>query len=835
MTYRQDLHSGWTLRAVPDQTPSDAPAVITSALIPAQVPGTVHTDLLAADLIPDPYLDRNESALTWIWRTGWEYRTTVNWSGDPADRVELVCDGLDTIASIEINGKLVANTANMHRSYRFDVTDLIAAGDNQLVIRFASALDHAERERDRLGNLPIPKSASVHPINFIRKMACNFGWDWGPVLITAGIWRPIALEAWSTVRLARVRPAVTVANGKGRVRVQVDLDRAGTDTAVRLVARIAGQQANTLVAAGACTATVDIDVVDPQLWWPNGYGAQALYDLDVELHQVTAEDGAGVASEWLDSWHQKVGFRTVELDTTEDEIGSAFTFVVNGTPIFARGANWIPDDCFPSRIGAERYRERITQSRDANINLLRVWGGGIYESDDFYQACDELGLMVWQDFLFACAAYPEEEPIRSEVEAEARDNVARLMPHPSLVLWNGNNENFMGWHEWGWPEIVGDRAWGLGYYLDLLPGIVAEIDGTRPYWPGSPYSGRPDLPSGLDGYGCKHIWDVWNTADYTKYRDYVPRFVSEFGWQAPPTWATLTEAVHDEPLQPDSPGVLAHQKASDGNGKLARGLVPHFPLPRTMDDWHFVNQLNQSRAIATGVEHFRSHRGTCMGTIVWQINDCWPVTSWAAIDGYGRRKPLWYTLRRVFHSQLITIAPRGEELHTVLVNDGRTSWDTDVLIQRVDAGGNVLTATTTSAVTVPAGAVKQLPIPAAVATAGDSDREFLVVTAGGHRATWFFVEDKDFRYPEARYDLAVDAGADPQVTLTARSVLRDVVLLADRLHPDAQVDDMLITLLPGESHRFQLTGISGISRTELTAVVVRTANDVAREMVTDAR
>ena len=764
MRCRGTLHTGWTLRPIADQTSAEVPVGIAGAEIAARVPGAVHTDLLAAGLIPDPYLDQNEAELTWIWRTGWRYETRFTFPGESADRVDLVCDGLDTIATVEVNGTQVASTANMHRSYRFEVTRLLRAGDNRLAISFGSALNHAERERDRMGYLPVPTTASAHPINFIRKMACNFGWDWGPALITAGIWRPIALESWSTARLARVRPAVTVTGGHGRVRVAVDLERAGASTGLRLLARVAGRQVHTVVRPTATQATLDIDVPNPDLWWPQGYGQHPLYDLQVELRE--ASESAGHEQAPLDTWTARVGFRTVELDTRDDAIGSAFTVVVNGTPIFAKGANWIPDDCFPSRIGADRYRQRIVQSRDANINLLRIWGGGIYESDDFYDACDELGVMVWKDFLFACAAYPEEEPIRSEVIAEARDNVARLMPHPSLVLWNGNNENFMGWHEWGWPEFVGDRTWGLGYYTDLLPRIVAEVDGTRPYWPGSPYSGRPDRPSGLDGYGCKHVWDVWNTADYVKYRDYVPRFVSEFGWQAPPTWATLTESVHDDPLLPDSPGVLAHQKASDGNGKLARGLAAHFPVPKNIDDWHFVNQLNQSRAIATGIEHFRSHRGTCMGTIVWQLNDCWPVTSWAAIDGYGRVKPLWYTLRRVYQPQLLTVQPREGGLHIVTVNDAQTSWATTVLVQRVDADGTV-PATWNATVCTEPGSVAQLPIPGEIAAPGDPRREFLVVTAGGQRATWFFVADKDFQYPEPRYDLTIGSGAEPTVTVTA--------------------------------------------------------------------
>ncbi len=826
MAQRVELTEGWTVAPASDLPPG-APGELLASPLPATVPGTVHTDLLAAGVIPDPYLDRNEAGLGWIGLADWRYTTTFDAPAEAADRVDLVLDGLDTVATIELNGATVASTRNMHRTYRLDVTDHLRATGNELVVTFASPVRHARAERDRLGDLPVPEGASAHPINFIRKMACSFGWDWGPDLATVGIWRPVALEAWNVARLARVRPAVSLADGTGRVRVHVDIERYDAAAGLVLSARVAGVESHAAVAAGATAAVVDVEVREPEVWWPHGHGGQPLYDLDVDLRRPDAVGAVGAVDVAgpLSTWHRRIGFRTVALDSGEDGIGSAFTLVVNGQPLFARGANWIPDDCFPSRVTRERYRERVRQATDANIDLLRVWGGGIYESDDFYDACDEAGVLVWQDFLFACAAYPEDDGTRAEVAAEAADNVVRLMPHPSLVLWNGNNENFMGWHEWGWPDVVGDRAWGLGYYLDLLPSVVAELDGTRPYWPGSPYSGTPDRPSGLDGYGCKHIWDVWNTADYATYRDYVPRFVSEFGWQAPPTWATLTAAVHDDPITPDSPGVLAHQKAIDGNGKLLRGLLPHFPEPGSTADWHFATQLNQARAIRTGVEHFRSHRGTCMGTVVWQLNDCWPVTSWAAVDGYGRRKPLWYALRRAYRPRLLTVQPRTDGLHAVAVNDSPEPWRAALRLERRDFDGEVLVVAD-AVIDVPPWSAGSVVVPPAVAAAGRPLRELLLVTAGDERATWFFAADKDLDYPTADYDAVPEPGEMLLLRVGARSLLRDLCLFADRLAPDATVDDMLVTLLPGESHTFAVSGWTGDPAALMRPPVLRTANDL---------
>ena len=830
----RDLHERWVLSMDADPTArgdaadrngqsaaaTGVPPEVAGGLVPATVPGCVHTDLLDAGLIPDPYLDRNEHDLAWIGRADWRYATTFDWQPDGTDRADLVCEGLDTVARIELNGVLVGQTQNMHRSYRFPVESLLQSGDNELVVTFRSAQAYAEEVRDRLGDLPGPNSATPEPFNFIRKMACNFGWDWGPILVTAGIWKPVRLHTWATARLSRVRPQVTVEEGVGKVDVTVDVERTGATTPLLVRAEVAGAQGQVDIAPGESTGTVELEVADPSLWWPHGYGDQPLYDLE-----VTLDDASGGT---LDSWNRRIGFRSVRLDTAPDDVGSAFTLVVNDVPVFARGANWIPDDCFPSRIGAERYRARLVQAKDAHIDLLRVWGGGLYEQEEFYQAADELGILVWQDFLFACAAYPEESPLAEEVEAEARENVARLMPHPSLVLWNGNNENIWGYFDWGWQSRLEDRTWGKGYYLELLPRVVAETDPSRPYWPGSPYSGTFELHPNADDHGCTHIWDVWNQRDYSAYRDYIPRFVAEFGFQGPPTWSTLTRAVHDEPLAADSSGVLSHQKATDGNGKLARGLDAHFAEPATVEDWHWLTQLNQARALAYGIEHFRSHRGRCMGTVVWQLNDCWPVTSWAAVDGDARRKPLWYSLRRVYDDRLLTVQPRENGLDVVAVNDGAEPWTAEIVVERRTFAGEVFGAWTTK-LEVAGHDAGSARIPVDVATSTDASQEVLVVTAGDRRTTWFFAADKDLSYPAPDLDVEVESrGGVTEVHVTTRTLARDLALFADRLDPAAGVDDMLVTLFPGESHTFRIEGL----RRELTVAevigppVLRCANDV---------
>ncbi len=785
------LLEGWRVSL---SRPDDAtPAALIGADLPAAVPGCIHTDLLTAGLIVDPYLDRNEDDQHWIGNSDWRYAVPVTLEPTAADRVDLVFDGIDTIAQLRWDGEAIGETRNMFRGHRVDITSRASAGRHTLAVDLRSARAAAWEVRDQLGARP---GVYAEPYQYVRKMACNFGWDWGPVLLTAGLWRDVRLETWSTARLAQVRPVVEVTGAPaGRATLHVTLERAGASEQVELSASCHGVTATATVTAYATEATIVLELPEVELWWPHDLGEQTLYPLQVTL---SGEDGRR-----LDRLERRIAFRTIELRVERDQIGTSFQLAVNGRGIFTRGFNWIPDDCFPTRVDRARLRERIGQAVAANASLLRVWGGGLYESDAFYDLCDELGVLVWQDFAFACSAYPEEEPLLSEVEAEARDNVVRLAWHPSLVLWNGNNENIWGYHDWGWREALDGRTWGEGYYTELLPAIVAELDPTRPYWPGSPYAGSSDVhPNDMD-HGPSHIWTVWNDLDYTEYRSYRPRFLSEFGFQAPPTWATLTAAVHDEPLRPDSAGVLAHQKAIDGNAKLARGLAPHLPAPRTTEEWHFLTQVNQAVAVRVGIEHARALRPVCQGAILWQLNDCWPVTSWSVVDGAGRLKPAWYAVRRAFAPRLITLQPQGGGgLEVISVNDGAGVWEGTLSLTRMRLDGRIL-ATAVAPIRVPAGESVRTSCPPEIASAAHPEHEVIVARLGDEPAAlWFFVEDKDLALEPAALAVVAEPAGLGQVRLvvTATSVVRHLLVQADRLDPHARVDDNLVTLLPGERH-----------------------------------
>lgn len=447
---RTQLHDNWTMQAGGGSVPD----AVAHRTIPAAVPGCAHTDLMSAGLMPDPYLDMVEDEVVWAHRANWTYERPIDIArAAPDERVDLVFEGLDTVATVRLGDTELGRTRNQHRTYRFDVRDHAGAGDATLQVAFASALIHAEEEESRVGARP---RVYPTPMNMVRKMACSFGWDWGPNLQTAGIWRPVLLERWRTARLESVRPIVSVdPDGSACVLVHVDVERSGlegsgtqgagtqgagtqkAESALTVDVRLSRGSdmehgtwnASVEIPAGSSAGSATVVVTDPQLWWPVGYGQQPLYDLDVTLSSTDADAGnADTDNAALDTWHRRIGLRTVTLDTDPDDHGTSFVLRVNGEPVFVRGANWIPDDHFVSRITRDRLDRRITQAVGANLNLLRVWGGGIYESEDFYDLCDEAGIMVWQDFLLACAAYPEEEPHRSEFEAEAREHVARLTP-----------------------------------------------------------------------------------------------------------------------------------------------------------------------------------------------------------------------------------------------------------------------------------------------------------------------------------------------------------------------------------------------------------------------
>ena len=674
--------------------------------------------------------------------------------------------------------------------------------------------------------------------------------------------------------------------GKGRIMSPYECHsvRAAVPVHVGLSGFGADVAADGVVAEGRNETVLTLAVPEAKLWWPIGYGDQPLYDV-----AVAAGDSAEAA------WNGHVGFRTVHVDTRADNVGRPFQIYVNDVPVHAHGYNWIPDDAFIARVADRDYERGIRDLVESNSNMVRAWGGGIYESDEFYDLCDRNGIMVWQDFMLACAAYPEDAETKAEVEAEAREHITRLSEHASLIVWNGSNENYVAYSEWGGYKQAlrdddlpaneygyGEKPWGDYYYAELFPALLAELDpGRSAYLPSSPMSFTKFVGANFDTDGTMHIWDAWNRADYTVYAQYTPRFADEFGYQAPPAWSTLTGAVHDDELEPFGKQMLVHQKASGGNYKLARGMRSHITpghlddvsfggvvngkpsdgehswlIPTDnwadIEDWHWACQLQQAQAMRFGVEHMRSLEPVNAGALIWQLNDDWPVVSWAAVDFNGQRKPLWYASRDFFAPRLATIQPRVSEEYRethswegvrtandhyelIVLNDTREAWKGSWKVERMTLAGEVL-ASQTFDVELDAVSHVGLPLAEEIVDYADAGNELVVATASdGAFARVIFnpaeVIGQKLAAPAEAFETVasrVDGGVELKVTAT--SYVRDLFCMADKIDAKASVDAGMVSLLPGESVTLRIdTGSDDDPQSFAAANVLRSANDLKRE------
>jgi beta-mannosidase len=704
--FKQDLSQRpWSVAPIGD--PSEVPAAARCA-IPAQIPGCIHLDLIRAGIIKHPREGFAELDQFWVGKTDFRYECRFEADAALLDHecVDLVCEGLDTIATIELNGHVIGTAANMFHPHRFRLSSLNRT-ETRLAITFKSPLRHIREEEARLGARPV--NGDWDPYIFIRKAAVNFGWDFAPKVPTCGIWKPIRLEAWSVARISGVRLGTRRCSAGWRAEIDVDLEWSPQATSTSRVEMTIIDRDDTddlcmsdsiPCSPGEVAVRCAFESEGPQVWWPAGHGAQKMYDLDVELkspERATALVATGPADVRLDNWNGKIGFRDLRLNTEPDDHGSKFQIEVNGKPIFCKGANWVPDALFPTEVTRDRYRQRIQQAADANMNMLRVWGGGYYEDEEFYRACDELGILVWQDFMFACAMYPEEPPYPALVETEARHQITRLSSHPSVALWCGGNECVWAYESWGnapgerpWKERLGDKSWGHGYYFDLLPRLVAELDPTRPYWANSPWSGSESAPTNGAGHGDRHTWDVQAEG----YLSVVPRFCSEFGQQAPPNNCGISG--FDDPDVDNMPAnaadEIAHkQRATGGSAKHIDEVLRRW-LPKTDDfvQWSYFSQAMQAYALRLGIEWMRAMHPRCMGALVWQLNDVWHGFSWALVEPDGQPRPAWYAVQRAFRSRLLAIPPINGRFTVIAVNDSDQTWQERLRIMHRDSSNAVV-------------------------------------------------------------------------------------------------------------------------------------------------
>ncbi len=677
----------------------------------AKVPGSVIAALLDAQAIPDPYDRMNEYEvrdLFWkdyiFWR---EFDGEKELLGE--ETVELVCEGLDTLAEIRLNGEKIFFANNMHRTWRIPVKEYLNPGKNRIEIRFCSTLYYMNTYEYREGRrIRYATAGAIQGNHLLRKAHSMFGWDWGPQLPDAGIFRDIYLEGHTGRRIGDVR--LHQEHESGRVKLHIGVSFAG-DAAGRegqmigaVLTDMETGQAAARAQTGVCAARgrrdrrdADdagrivlqdaaewesvLDIADPKLWWPNGYGEQPLYRLTVTLYTPEGE----IAETQV----KTVGLRTLTVSRNEDVWGREFAFEVNGVRIFAMGASYIPEDAIYPRITAKRQEDLLESARRAHFNCIRVWGGGYYPSDEFYEICDRKGLIVWQDLMFACNVYDATDEFMENISREAADNVKRLRHHPALGLWCGNNELESAWVNWSdfQKESPYLKADYIRMFEHVLPRVVAEHDPDTFYWPSSPSSGGCFADPDNEHDGDVHYWSVWHgQKPFTDYRKYYFRFCSEFGFQSFPSLKTVETFTRREDRNIFSRVMESHQKNDAANGKILYYLSENFRYPADFDSLLYVSQVLQGMAIQYGVEHWRRHRGRCMGALYWQLNDNWPVASWSSVDYFGRWKALHYMARRFFAPAAASLVVEQKYAKLYVENETMTkqSWTAEISLKTMD-------------------------------------------------------------------------------------------------------------------------------------------------------
>ena len=824
----QSLHQGWQFRLAPGDPQAAAQAAATR-WHPARVPGHVHTDLLAAGLIEDPYVGAREAQLQWIGLAQWEYRSVFDVDAATLKHrhLELVFDGLDTFATVRLNGVELLKADNSFRTWRVPVDGKLRARGNELSVVFDSPIRRMLPQVQAMphkiaGNYPSPygdEPRDAMTANFVRKPGYHYGWDWGPRYVGAGLWRGVRLESWDRLRLAdlHVQPGqIDARRADAAVELEILSDRAGPAT-IEIEYASAGAAAETLrhpaeLRAGSNRVSIPLSIERPRLWYPVGYGEQALYTF-----KATVSDADGVQA----LAQRRTGLRSIELRREKDASGQGFAFVVNGIEVFAKGANAIPFDAFPARVDRERLRRDLQSARDANMNMIRNWGGGYYESDDFFELTDELGLMVWQDFMFGGGMQPGYDPaFRANVVREARDNVRRLRNHPSIVLWCGNNEEETAWKDWGHGKklIEADPKFAQSVwdgYVALfgkdLREVVAQEGAGVPYWSSSPSNDLADKANDSNN-GDKHYWDVWGgpALPATAYLDETPRFMSEYGLQGWPSLRTIGAFARPEEQGIDTPVIRAHQKflAGAGNDRLLKYIRGEYGEPRDFADFVYLSQQVQAEGIELAGLHHRASRPRTMGSLYWQLNDVWPGASWSSLDYFGRWKPLHFHARRFFAE--LAIAPlrrpgaAGGRTELSLLNDRTTAVQGEWRLRVIDFDGRVhrderRPATLAALASTRVGAWSDAQL------LGDADPrrtaavfDLIVDGRSLSRRVVYFGESRNLAWqdPKLRAELRRE-GEGYRLSLHADALARAVwVDFGDR---DVSLDDNALTLLPGET------------------------------------
>jgi beta-mannosidase len=653
--------------------------------IKARVPGSVFSDLLREGLMEDPFYRDNEDKAIELSYHDYEYMREFNIPPDmfKKDKIFLYCEGLDTLTEIRINSKKVARTDNMHRCYEFDVKKFLKKGRNNIHIMFYSPAEFIKKMQKKNPLWKRTFDIAMPGYYHLRKAHSMFGWDWGPRIPDSGIWRDIGLKSYDYGRLKDTYVTQKHRKDKVIINVQVNFEtwvKKGLSLEVLISCPGGGEIIKTYeIDCLENNCNFNFKIKDPELWWPNGYGKQPLYGVKVNLMNE---------KKIIDSKEFRIGLRALDIRKRKDKWGESFEFVVNGVSVFARGANYIIEDNLMSRYSKKRTEKLLKDCVEANFNCIRVWGGGIYPADYFFELCDRYGLIVWQDFMFACSVYPAGRGITKNIKKELEDNIKRIRNHPCLGLWCGNNE--IEWMiymlekkppvELHVPEVIMSTKLKQikKKYRDLfekiIPETVKKYDPERFYWPSSPSSGGKFNNPNDESKGDVHYWDVWHgMKPFNDYRNYYFRFTSEYGFQAFPGIKTIRSFTIPEDRNIFSYVMEKHQKNGSANGKILAYLSETFKYPKDFESLIYVSQILQAEAIKYGVEHWRRNRGRCMGSVYWQLNDCWPVASWSSIDYYGRWKALHYYAKRFYAPVLISAEDNGTRVNIYITNDTRES------------------------------------------------------------------------------------------------------------------------------------------------------------------
>ncbi|KMQ59965.1 beta-mannosidase [Chryseobacterium angstadtii] len=775
--------------------------------LPAQIPGTVHLDLINNKIIPDPFKDENEKKGQWIENEEWEYKTDFKVTSKELgnDHIDLVFNGLDTFAEVYLNGKLLVKTDNMFRKWEIPAKDFLKEGDNILQIKFKSAVKEGKELAKK-----VPFTMPESPRSFVRKAQYQFGWDWGPRLVTAGIWKDVKLQFWNTAKIRNVQiqqRVLTDALAEVSFNMEVFSDKEG-DYSVKLDQNKENHSFH--LKKGINRLSVPYTIKNPRIWQPNGWGKPELYNTGISLY---ADKGV----QEIQNTKVSFGLRNIELVQEKDAAGKSFYFKVNGKPLYAKGTNWIPSDSFSPRITKEKYRKLIQDTKEANMNMIRVWGGGIYEDDEFYKACDENGILVWQDFMFAGSFYPADEDFLNNVKEEVKDQVNRLQNHPSIALWCGNNEVDEAIVNWGYQkQFKYSKNDSLQVWKDykklfheLIPNTLKEslTPGKNIYWPSSPSIGWGHKESLSEG--DSHYWGVWwGEQPFEIYNEKVGRFMSEYGFQGMPTLETVKSMFSGTPeLHRENPVIKAHEKHARGWDIINEYLKRDYTIPADLVKYNYASQLLQARGMRIAVEAHRRAKPYNMGTLYWQLNDCWPVVSWSSIDYLGNWKALHYQMRRSFEQQVILAEEKEGNLNLYAINDGIKNFnDVNVEIKAINFDGKVVEEikafskgnTLESILKFDPVEIKNL------ITESEKNKTFLQLSLKDKEGKTIAVNQHFFSKPKdlqlTKPDIRIKKIAPDEIEVSTNVLAKDVYLIGD-IH----FSDNFFDLLPHTSKKIKLS------------------------------